>query len=292
MSPSVALGLLFAVGTALTAVIGFLMKHRGATAAPPIDPRRPVRTSLELFRYRWYTLGILVAMGSWGLHVAALALAPISIAQAVIAGDLVFLTVAADRLFGLDVTRREWIGVALAATGLAILAATLEGGAESAHDDYAIATLGTYVAASAGIGLVAALWAKRTPVGGPLLGLAAGLLWGASDVCIKALAGGLGDDPVGTVFHPLSLVILSASLVGLTVSARSLQVGPPVAVIAMTTASANVCTILAGPVVFGEPLPDGPGGVALRVLAFGLVIVAAALTPPPTEPERAELDAA
>jgi len=38
-------------------------------------------------------------------------------------------------------------------------------------------------------------------------------------------------------------------------------------------------TLLAGPVVF-EPLPDHAGGVSLRVVAFGLVIVAATMTPP------------
>jgi hypothetical protein len=33
--------------------------------------------------------------------------------------------------------------------------------------------------------------------------------------------------------------------------------------------------------VFGEPLPAGRPELALRLLAFALVIVAAALTPPP-----------
>lgn len=286
------LGLLFAVATALTAVIGFLMKHRGASSAPPVEARRPVRTSLALFRSRWYVLGIVVAMGSWGFHVAALGLAPISLAQAVIAGGLVFLTVAADRLFGLRVTRREWIGVACAAAGLVILAVTLDGGADSAHGEYGTSSLLVYVGTAAGLGILTAAWAARVPAGGPMLGVSAGLLWGASDVCIKALAGDLGTDPVGTVFHPLSLVILSASLVGLTVSARSLQLGPPVTVIALTTAAANVCTILAGPVIFREPFPDDPGGVAVRVLAFGLVIAAAALTPPPSGADKPAVDPA
>ena len=61
------------------------------------------------------------------MHVAALALAPISLVQSVIAGGLVLLTVTADRLFAHRVTRREWIGVGMAALGLAFLAATLEG---------------------------------------------------------------------------------------------------------------------------------------------------------------------
>jgi hypothetical protein len=282
MSPSVLLGLVFAVATALTAMIGFLLKHRGAASAPAVEARRPVRTSLALFGSRWYVMGLLVAMGSWGFHVAALAFAPISLAQAVIAGGLVFLTVAADRVFGLEVTRREWLGVGAAAVGLAILAATVGGAADSAHDEYSTATIVTYIAVAIAGGVIAALWAGRIPAGGPLLGISAGLLWGASDVCIKALAGDLGSDPLGTIFHPLALVILTASLVGLTVSARSLQVGPAVVVIAMTTVAANICTILSGPVVFNEPFPEGPGEVALRVFAFGLVIVAAALTPPPS----------
>lgn len=282
MSPSVLLGLVFALATALTAVIGFLLKHRGAASAPPVEARRPVRTSLALFTSRWYVMGMIVAIGSWGFHVAALALSPISLAQAVIAGGLVFLTVAADRIFGLEVTRREWVGVAAAALGLGILATTIGGGADSAHDEYATATIVTYVGVAIAGGVVAAIRAARIPAGGPLLGVSAGLMWGASDVCIKALAGDLASDTLGTIFHPLALVVLTASLVGLTVSARSLQVGPVVVVIAMTTVAANICTILAGPVVFGEPFPDQPGGVALRLVAFALVIVAAALTPPPS----------
>ena len=81
-------------------------------------------------------IGCVVATTSWGFHVAALALAPISVVQAVIAGGLVLVTVLADRVFGHSVTRREWIGVALTAAGLAFLALTLEGTVDEAHSDY------------------------------------------------------------------------------------------------------------------------------------------------------------
>src|SRR3712207_1763527 len=145
MSFGVQLGLLLALATAFTSVVGFLYKHRGAVESPPVEPRRPVRTSLALFRSRWYTLGIVVATASWGFHVAALSLAPISLVQSVIAGGLVLLTVIADRVFGHEVTRREWIGVALIAIGLAFLAATLEGAGDGRHSDYSDATLAAYV---------------------------------------------------------------------------------------------------------------------------------------------------
>ena len=266
---------------AFTSIVGFLYKHRGAVESPPVELRRPVASSLALFGSRWYTLGILVAMGSWGFHVAALALAPISVVQSVIAGGLVLLTVVADRLFGFSVTRREWSGVALTATGLAFLAATLGDTADEAHSDYAVATLVAYAGTAALLGFAAAAAARATVHGGTLLAASAGLVWGASDVSIKALSGRVDDGFVAVMAHPLALVILLLSLIGLGISARSLQVGKAVPVIAVTSAAANVCTIAAGPGVFGEPLPEDTLGVALRMLAFVLVISAAALTPPP-----------
>jgi hypothetical protein len=281
MSLSVQIGLVMAVVCAFTSMVGFLLKHRGAVESAPVEWRRPVRTSLGLFKSRWYVLGILVALGSWGFHVAALALAPISLVQSVIAGGLVLLTFVADRLFGLTVTRREWIGVALTAAGLSFLAATLEGTGDSAHSAHATLTLVLYVGGAALVGLIVAAAAGRSRArGGAMLAVSAGLIWGASDVSIKALSDSL-DSRLAVLLHPLALVILVASLVGLSISARSLQVGKAVPVIALTSATANVCTIAAGSIVFGEPLPEDPLPLALRLSAFALVIVAAALTPPP-----------
>jgi len=286
----VQLGLALALATAFASVLGFLYKHRGAVESPPVEARRPVRSSLALFRSRWYTLGIVVATASWGLHVAALSLAPISLVQSVIAGGLVLLTVLADRLFGFEVTRREWIGVGLTAAGLAFLAATLDGGASEAHSDYQGSTLAAYAAGAVLLGLLAAAAGRGGYRHGIPLALSAGLLWGASDVSIKALSDHLGADGVLVLLHPLAFLIAALSLVGLTVSARSLQVGKAVPVIAVTSAAANVCTIASGPIVFGEPLPDEPAALTIRLAAFALVIAAAALTPAPVrlaEPEVA-----
>src|SRR5918996_2488851 len=227
MSLSVQIGLWLAVATALTSIVSFLYKHRGAAAAPAVDFRKPLRSSLMLFASGWYTLGIVIAMGSWGLHAAALSLAPISLVQSVIAGGLVMLTVLADRVFGISVSRREWIGVALAGLGLAFLAATLEGAGDGAHADYTPLTIAVYVAVAAGIGLAVATAARGRGHEGVLYGASAGLLWGASDVSIKGASGSLDEGLLTALLHPLAAVILIASLIGLLVSARSLQVGNP-----------------------------------------------------------------
>jgi drug/metabolite transporter (DMT)-like permease len=286
LSASVAIGLLLAVATALASIVGFLYKHRGAVERPSVEWRRPIWSTLMLFQSRWYTLGIVVAMAGWGFHVGALALAPISLVQATIAGGLVLLTAVADRFFAHRVTRREWIGVTLAAVGLAFLAATLEGSAESAHSDYESGTLAVFVAILAAAGVAVAIAGRAGPRAGVLVGASAGLLWAASDTAIKALSGELGEASwAAIVFSPLAAVIALASFAGLLVSARSLQLGRAVPVIAVTSVAANTLTIAAGPIVFSDPMPDETLGVVVRVLAFALVISAAALTPPPLEAE-------
>jgi hypothetical protein len=264
--------------TAFGSVAGFLYKFRGARSSPEVDLRRPVHSTVLLFRSRVYLLGIAIGMSSWLAHVGALALAPISLAQVTVAGGLVLLTVAADQLFGIEVTRREWICVTLMAAGLAALVATLDGGAHSAHSHYSGGTLTAFLLASAGGGLlVTALFSGRASA----LAVAAGLEWAASDTSIKALSGHLGTLGAGVLVHPLALVIFLASMVGLLISARSLQLGEAVPMIALTSVAANLTTIAAGPIVFGEPLPTGQVALVVRLLAFALVVVAAALTPPP-----------
>ena len=284
MSVSVGFGLVLALLTAFGSVAGFLYKFRGARNAGKVELRRPVRSTVMLFRSPVYLLGIAIGLSSWLVHVGALVLAPISLAQATVAGGLVFLTVAADRIFGIEVTRREWIGVTLTAVGLAVLAATLDGDARSAHSHYAVGTLTVFLLAIVGGGLLlTALFSRRASA----LAVAAGLLWAASDTAIKALSAHLGAVGAGVLIQPLALVIFLASMVGLLISARSLQLGAAVPMIALTSAAANLTTIAAGPVVFGEPLPAGQAALAVRLLAFALVVVAAALTPPPV---RASLE--
>jgi len=207
MSLSVEIGLVLALLTAFGSVAGFLYKFKGAREAPTVELRHPLRSTVELFRSPVYALGILIAFASWGVHVGALSLAPISLVQSVIAGGLVLLTVVADRLFGIEVTRREWIGVGLTAAGLAFLAATLGGDADSAHSHYAPGTLAIFISAVGVAGLILCVRPKRPAY----LAVSAGLLWAASDTSIKALSSHLGHLGIGVLIHPLAFVILVAS---------------------------------------------------------------------------------
>src|SRR3712207_675821 len=124
-SMTVHLGILLALLCAFATNLGFLYKHRGACAAPDVDVRHPLRSAASLFKSKWFAVGMGVAVGAWLLHVAALAMAPLSLVQAVISGGLVFLTVLAERYFGFNVGPRQWLGVGLTALGLCLLAIPL-----------------------------------------------------------------------------------------------------------------------------------------------------------------------
>ena len=78
-----------------------------------------------------------------------------------------------------------------------------------------------------------------------------------------------------------------AGVISFYASARSLQIGEAVEVIAITSVAANLAAIIGGILVFHDPI--GASGIAARFLAFCLVIAGAALMPAPM---RAAPDAA
>ena len=134
------LALALALASALATNVAFLLKQRGAVLAPTVRVRHPLRSAAALFRSRWFALGWVVAVGAWGLHVGALARAPLSVVQAVLAAGLVFLAVLAERFFGFALGRRQWIGVIITTIGLAIIALTVGPRGDEAPG-YALAAL-------------------------------------------------------------------------------------------------------------------------------------------------------
>jgi multidrug transporter EmrE-like cation transporter len=283
------LGILLALLCALSTNLGFLLKHRGACAAPDVSFRHPVRSAVDLFRSKWFALGMLIAAGAWILHVGAMALAPLSLVQAVISGGLVFLTVMADRFFGAQVGTREWLGVGLTAVGLALLALTLPHGTDP-NSGYSMGGMIAFEAGLLGVGLLLVFsprFGEQHQHHGVLMGAAAGTLFGVSDVAIKALTGSVGSAGIMGLASPWLFTCLLASVIAFYASARGLQQGEAVPVITLTSATANVSAITGGIVVFGDPMPGDVLGIIVQSFAFVLVISAAALIPAPVRAAEA-----
>lgn len=278
---SLNLGIMLALACAVATQLGFLFKHKGANAAPKVDIRHPFRTAKQLYSCKWFAIGMLIASGAWFFHVAALAFAPLSVVQAVLSTGVVILAVLAQRVFGFQVGIRQWIGLAMTALGLLLLVITLPA-AHGAHSAYSLAGM---IAFEGGMLVIGALLISGPHIGAPdhhhgaMLGAAAGVLFGVSDVAIKALTGLHGV--LAVIGSPWLAVTIFASVVAFYASARGLQDGEAVPVIAATSTAANVSAILGGITVFGDPMPGNAIGIATQSFAFILVVAAALVTPPP-----------
>jgi len=294
VSLAVGLGLICALLSALGTNLAFLFKHRGAVAAPDVDMHHPLRSAVDLFRSRWWSIGWGVAGVAFALHVAALTLAPISIGQAVLAGGLVFLAVLAERFFGFELGRRQWIGIGVVAISLSLLTLTGGGGGGRASSGYSLAGMIIFEGIAICVGLLLVfshLIERMKTQRGVLLGVAAGLGFGISDVAIKALSGDFESVPLG-LLSPWSVIIITAAVFSFFASARSLQIGDGVTVIAVTSVAANLSTILAGLAVFGDRIGNNALEVGVRLAAFVMILIGAALIPAPVRAGEALKEAA
>jgi drug/metabolite transporter (DMT)-like permease len=278
----VILGLILALASALATNLAFLFKHRGAVLAPPIRVRHPLRSAAGLFRSKWFAVGLGVAIVAWFLHVGALALAPLSIVQAVLSGGLVFLAVFAERFFGFRLGRRQWVGVTVTATGLVVIGLTGAGANDTEQASLAalIAVEGAIFAIGAALVRISARRHLSPRAEGLILGTAAGALFGVSAVAIKYITQESPGPLLGLV-SPWALTAMIAGVISFYASARSLQIGDGVEVITFTSVTANLTAIIGGIIIFHDPIGSGTLGIAARFLAFCLVIAGAALIPAP-----------
>jgi hypothetical protein len=281
MSPL--LGILLALACALATNVGFLFKHRGACSVPAVDFKRPIRSARLLYSSRAFALGMLIASGAWGFHVAAMAVAPLSLVQSVLAGGVVLLAVMAERVLGLTISRRQWLGLSLTAVGLVALGVTLPG-THGAHSRFSVPGM---IGFEAGLIAIGGLLIMGRRIGAPahhhgfMLGAAAGILFAVSDIAIKAISGAIGAHGLIGLVSPWTLITVAASVMAFYSSAKGLQDGEAVPVIAITGTAANVGGIIGGVIVFGDPMPASPVALTVELLAFVLVLVAAWMTPGP-----------
>jgi hypothetical protein len=118
-----------------------------------------------------------------------------------------------------------------------------------------------------------------------LLGVAAGALFGVSDIALKYLTDAIQGGVLELV-SPWLAAAVAASVIAFYASAGGLQLGPGVQVIALTSVAANLTAIIGGILVFRDPVGTGEVEITGRMLAFCLVIVGAALIPAPMRATR------
>lgn len=250
---------------------GWVTQHTAASSLPPLSLRRPLWSLRLLFRDVRWVVGFSTGLAGWGLYIGALALAPLSLVQAVSAGGLPVLAVLARRR-GALLNRRQWTAVVLAVAGLLLLAVSLvHGVAGSGHASWQAVALWVGISAAAAAGSAGS---GTVLAGGAGLGLAAGTLYAAGDVATKAAVG-------GTAWLVFAAVLLLAHGSAFACLQLGFQRGDALATAGTATLLTNLLPIAAGLALFGDAVPDGALGAA-RVAAFAGVVAGAALLATPS----------
>lgn len=290
MSGRLLLALLLALASAGALNWGFYRQHEQASALPPLSVRHPLRSLRSLFGNVRWLVGFLVGILGWVFYVVALAFGPLSLVQAASAGGIGVLALLVWRWGGITLARREWSGVAVSVLGLVLLGISLLGRGGNVHHWGGHGTSLAITVWLVGSGLLAGFFAgpgRRLVAAGAGFGIGAGFLYAAGDVGTKAaVAGGWR-----LLFIP---ALLAAHGLGFIMLQLGFQRGSALATAGVATLFTNATPIVAGMVLFHEPLPAGGRGV-LRLLAFAAVVVGAVLLTRPDDtapaPDRAGPDA-
>ena len=262
-------GALVALAAAACYEGGYVLQALEARAAPAGAALRASLLRGLAERPRWLA-GTLLSLAGALLQIVALALAPVSLVQPVLALGLVALLALARVVLGERVGRRDALAVGLVVAGVAAVGAAAPDRTGAVHAHGALAGLLVVLAA-----LAVAPYARRrtTRAGLAVVGAAAGDALGAIALKLVSDAAAGGRWAAGVAWAALAALAGAAAL---TAEMSALQRIPASRVAPVIVAAQVVVPALAGPLVFGEALGSTALGGAVVLAGIGAAGVGAA----------------
>ena len=275
MTGTVLLGVLLGLLSSVLFNTSYLIQHKSLDGeGPSLDfAKAPLRTIKELLTAPVWLFGGVIGLAGMVVYVVALGFAPLSLVQAFLAGGLILTVPLAAVIGNHKPTPREITGAVLMTLALVLFAfGTKADGPTNHYDVHGLVIL---IAGACLLGIALA-W-RGTKVGPvELVGLAAGLFYGASDALFNALVGIAHHGVLALVKSPWTYICAATAIGAFVCLQRAFKDGQekPVGVIALMTASTNITAIGAGLLVFHDPLGTTPFWKVVHAGAFVLVLVA------------------
>ena len=183
-----------AVLSAFTYTFGLALQQKANLATPtmPAAPGRGIRTAGRVIANPVWLAGFGLGVFGFLLHGVALAVGSLTLVQVVQVSQIVFLVPLSAWVARIALRRKDWLGGGLVAVGLVgLLLAVLPG------DDTRAGNAGSWTATVVVAGaviVILAFVARRSPWRAPILGAAAGVVFGVESATLKVasdnLAGG------------------------------------------------------------------------------------------------------
>lgn len=266
---------------------GFVLEKRALAGLPPLSAARPGRALLLLAGSPLWLVGALALAAGFAAQLVVYRVLPIAVAQGLFVSGLVLLLPLSSVVLGERLTAAERRGVAVIGAALLALVASLHDSAEpiarTAPADTLLALCGPALGLAVWLYVTAERRARRRhrpPPTGVAYAVAIGLLYGVSSLAIKGVSGhltaaGLADALPALLASPHPYLLLLTGALGLVLSQTALQRCRASLIVPVCTTVTCVFSVACGTVAFGEPLPQDPLRLALRLggTALALAVV-------------------
>lgn len=270
-----------ALAAALLIGVGLVLQQHAAEQVTSAYFLR-LRLIAELLRQRRWLAGLTFMVAGEILSAWVFGHLDLSIAEPLLATDLLFALVLAVPLAGERPRKSELLGAVLLAGGVTALSVSRSVHAQEVHFGST-----AYWPAAAGIGLVALLLVRagRRRSGlhrATLTGTASGLIFGISDALTRStlqIVDSRGVLAVAATWPAYALA--AASLLAVWLMESAFNAAPLHASLPAITAAEPVVGIVLGVLVFGDVIRVSPGTLALQAagiagLVAGVILVARA----------------
>jgi hypothetical protein len=212
-------------------------------------------------RPRWW-LAVVASASAAALHIAALALGPLSVVQPLGVLTLVLALPLGARWGGRRVTGAQWRAAVAVATGLAAVLTVAPHRARQVHPGILSVPVATGVIAAVVV-IVVVISTRIPPPGAPVARAgAAGICFGFASGMTRVAAIGAAPFAVAAAMAVLSAVVGFALA---QLAYRSGGLGAPLATLILID---PLVAVLIGVTVLGEPVPVSPLRVALGVMGL------------------------
>ncbi|MFG2497215.1 hypothetical protein ACGFSB_03215 [Streptomyces sp. NPDC048441] len=281
---------------------GFVLEKRALTAMPAVSVRNPVRLLRQVITSPLWIGGSLSLAAGFGAQLAVYRTLPIAAAQGIFVSGLVLLLLLSSVLLGEQTSGRERYAVGAILLALLMVVLSLSEDADTVSRSAPVPLVLTVCLPS----LAAGVWlygsaerrAKhrhRLPTAGVEYGVAVGLLYGVSSLAIKGVSSylttrGLGAALLDLLRSPYPYLLLFTGAFGLVMSQAALQRCRASLIVPVCTTVTSLFTAVLGTLAFGEPLPDQPLRLALRIAGTALAVSVLLVMPkhdaPPAPPPQ------
>ncbi len=273
---TLALGILVAAVATFCMNFGIFLAKREVDRLPRLGVHSFWRAIKAFFTSRRWLKSQGIQIIGGGLHVLAIALAPLSVVQPIGAAGVIFLVVLTVAYLGEKADWIDWVGVSIIAVGLALLGVSMV----KATQPFSYRPVVSWFFIAFLLGVVAfSFWLAFRKRGGSSVfaGIGLGVLIGLNAVLIK-----LAINDVSTLYHQYHMaaflhssflfMAIAGSLIAEVFFQATLQRGKALLTVPLITGLSNMIPIMVGVLALKEPFPTDPKMIALRLLSFVFII--------------------